>query len=334
MVDRARRKRQRVWTKHGRIWCEAARVSENILIRFWNQEFIRAEHFQNICHALDVDWEQVVEPGLSLYCDPNFVGRMDSMRQITKLISLESRVILIQGEAGIGKTVLALKYLQTQKLDRELRLFMGSDVNNVPSVTLGLEDWLRYDLGEAVSQDFGINLNRLWRRLREDGENIGILIDSLDPALKNGKFIESHRRYVDLLRILGQVDVKSTTFLTSRMALEEADLVPHLYTLEGMQLDAWHHWFANYNIEIDKLVLQELHEICQGKPAIMNLITQTIPPNFSGDILDYWQENYRTIILNPILYQVIQNLFSRFEQLLPELETGHSQTGHSQTEYF
>jgi len=46
-----------------------------------------------------------------------------------------------------------------------------------------------------------VSIDRLKRKLQSD--RMGILIDNLEPALDSaGKFIELHRRYVELLRVL------------------------------------------------------------------------------------------------------------------------------------
>jgi hypothetical protein len=53
-----------------------------------------------------------------------------------------------------------------------------------------------------------VSLDRLKRKLQN--ERIGILIDNLEPTLDAaGKFIEAHRRHVELLRVLSDPTVQS-----------------------------------------------------------------------------------------------------------------------------
>lgn len=56
-----------------------------------------------------------------------------------------------------------------------------------------------------------MSIDRLKRKLQ--AERIGILIDNLEPALDAaGKFIEPHRRYVELLRVLADPAVQSIRY--------------------------------------------------------------------------------------------------------------------------
>ena len=83
-------------------------------------------------------------------------------------------------------------------------------------------------LGEEPGREFLVSIDRLKRKLQ--GEAIGILIDNLEPALdSSGKFIEPHRRYVELLRVLSDPSVQSVTLVTSRERLYEPSVaVQHL----------------------------------------------------------------------------------------------------------
>ncbi len=138
-----------------------------------------------------------------LELDPNFVGREPDLAELEDLVNRGARMILIQGDGGQGKTTLARKYLDMQELDVYLDLYMATETQNVTPVESVVEEWLRGDFNEEPGREFGINLERLRRKLRDENQRIGILIDNLESALdRYGKFIETHRRYIDLLRML------------------------------------------------------------------------------------------------------------------------------------
>jgi transcriptional regulator with XRE-family HTH domain len=60
IIDKARKKRG--WTKSALEWRNRSMVGATTLKRFWRAiEDIQVENFQNICHALDIDWTAIVD---------------------------------------------------------------------------------------------------------------------------------------------------------------------------------------------------------------------------------------------------------------------------------
>jgi hypothetical protein len=59
VVDRARK--QRVWKRYEEQWWRDALSSEGTLKRFWRQQLIGRDHFENICKVVGVNWEEVKE---------------------------------------------------------------------------------------------------------------------------------------------------------------------------------------------------------------------------------------------------------------------------------
>ena len=78
-----------------------------------------------------------------------------------------------------------------------------------------------------------MSIDRLKRKLQ--GEAISILIDNLEPALdSSGKFIEPHRRHVELLRVLSDPSVQSIALITSRERLYEPSVSVQHYLLNSL----------------------------------------------------------------------------------------------------
>lgn len=132
----------------------------------------------------------------------------------------------------MGKTTLARKYLQ-QEFDTFLEFPIAKETKDIASVESLIEEKLR-QLGEEPGREFLVSIDRLKRKLQS--ERIGILIDNLEPALDSaGKLIETHRRYVELLRVLADPTVRSLTLITTRERLREPS-ISNLYLQEALHI--------------------------------------------------------------------------------------------------
>lgn len=60
IVDRART--MKGWTKAAPVWVQKASVSTSTLKRFWQGKAISHDNFVNICQAVEIHWEDIIEP--------------------------------------------------------------------------------------------------------------------------------------------------------------------------------------------------------------------------------------------------------------------------------
>ncbi|MGL5836533.1 MAG: NB-ARC domain-containing protein, partial [Waterburya sp.] len=150
---------------------------------------------------------------LAIADNPDFVGRQQAINHLQTLVAQGNKIIVLQGEGGIGKTTLAQQFLAIQGFSLNLEVLMAKETTNIVAVASVVEEWLQRDLHEDSGKEFGVTLARFKRCLEQ--RPVGILIDNLEPALdKNGRFIADHRDYLELLRILGDARVQSTTIIT------------------------------------------------------------------------------------------------------------------------
>ncbi len=141
---------------------------------------------------------------------------------------------MIQARGGVGKTTLARKYLQ-QEFGSYLEFPIAKETKDIALIEGLIEEKRR--LGEEPGHEFLVSLDRLKRKLQ--GDLIGILIDNLEPALDStGKFIEAHRRYLELLRMLADPTVRSITLITTRERLREPAITVHHYGLKSLDVQA------------------------------------------------------------------------------------------------
>ncbi|NEU72082.1 ATP-binding protein [Hassallia byssoidea VB512170] len=254
--------------------------------------------------------------GVRSSIDSNFLGRDREIAELHNIINSGAKVILIQAEGGVGKTTLARKYFKAQNFDFVLELWMATEIQNLTPVESVVEEWLRRDFNEEPGRDFGINLERLRRKLRNQSRKIGVFIDNLETALeKNGKFLESRRPYVELLRVLSDSDVHSVTLVTSRERLRESSLEVHLYSLEGLDEQVWQQFFSSRNINCNSTVLNEMCRAYGGNAKAMQILRGAIFTDFQGDIDAYWQENSTDLLIERELKDLVASQFNRLQQI-------------------
>lgn len=330
IVDEARRRKR--WQKNASIWVETAATSEATLKRFWARKTaIDRYAFIAICQAVGVNWEQVAElteiqETELLVVSPvketpsvqnlNFVGRENAIAHLDTRINQGAKVILIQAPGGVGKTTLAQEYLKSQGFDLILELLMAKEKENITLVESVIEEWLKREFQEEPGREFGVTLGRLKRQLQT--RRVGILIDNLEPALDGqGRFIEPHRRYGELLRVLADSSVKSVTLITSREPLAECVGVTN-YSLPSLDEKAWQDFFSGRDIEIDEITLKEMHKAYGGNALAMTILCDPIQRD--GGMVAYWQEHKieADLLVELAVENLVKEQFNRLEKTSPE----------------
>lgn len=248
-------------------------------------------------------------------CKSNFVGRENAIAHLNTRINQGAKVILIQAPGGVGKTTLAQEYLKSQGFDLILELLMAKEKENITLVESVIEEWLKRDFEEEPGREFGVTLGRLKRQLQT--RRVGILIDNLEPALDGqGRFIEPHRRYVELLRVLADASVQSVTLITSREPLAECVGVTN-YPLPSLDEKAWQDFFSR-NIEIDEITLKEMHKAYGGNALAMTILCDPIQRD--GGMVAYWQEHKieAGLLVELAVENLVKEQFNRLENTYPE----------------
>ncbi|MBW4508925.1 MAG: tetratricopeptide repeat protein [Scytonematopsis contorta HA4267-MV1] len=318
IVEDARR--QRGWNKTAESWCLAALTTKATLKRFWAKEAINRETFIKICQAVGVEsWEDIVERyqplNTELELKSDFVGRNQALDQLHSMVKQGAKIILIQGEGGVGKTRLARKYFKTYGFEF-LELWMPVKAEDVISAESLVEEWLKRDFDEEPVREFGINLQRLRRKLRDLKAKKGILIDNLESVLdKQGEFIKSRRPYAQLLRVLADPAVNSLTLITSRERLCETNIDIILYLLRGLEESAWREFFCNRKINCQSTVISEICNAYGGNAKAMQIISGVVLKDFEGDIDAYWNENKNDLLVERELQNLVVSQFQRLQEI-------------------
>jgi tetratricopeptide (TPR) repeat protein len=248
---------------------------------------------------------------------PHFLGRTAAIAHLNTLINQGVKVIVIQGEGGLGKTTLAQQYLQTGEFELVLELLMAKETSNITSVERVVEEWLKQDLGLEPGVEFGVTLGRLKRQLHN--RRIGILIDNLEPALnQQGRLIAPHRNYVELLRVLADSRVQSITLVTSRDRLCESSLNITHYRLPGLNELAWQQFFHDRGITVDPATLPKMHQAYGGNAKAMGILCGAIQEDFAGNMVAYWREHQGDLLGTTDLKDLVASQTNRLQVLDPQ----------------
>ncbi|MEM9447942.1 MAG: NB-ARC domain-containing protein [Cyanobacteria bacterium P01_E01_bin.6] len=244
----------------------------------------------------------------------SFLGREEAIAHVAQLFQTGHPLVVIQGEGGLGKTTLAQQFFASQPIDIVLELTIANNSTAITPVEQVVEEWLKQDLGDEPGTDIGIALSRLKRHLRS--RPIGILIDNLEPALDSkGCFIEPHRNYGELLRVLGDRRVQAMTIVTSRDRLCEPGVNPTHYRLPGLDLAAWSAFFHYRQLSICTDTLTSMHRAYGGNAKAMGLLGGVIQEDFAGDMQAYWQRHQDDLLMTPDLRNLVASQVDRLQAL-------------------
>ncbi|WP_337251550.1 CHAT domain-containing protein [Scytonema sp. HK-05] len=248
--------------------------------------------------------------------DLNFVGREEAIAHLKTCVSQGAKVIVIEAAGGVGKTILAEQYLQTQEFDLVLRLDVAKETQKIAPVEREIGRWLQEYFDEKQVLEFDSALNKLRKKLEDRSKKIGILIDNLEPALdKSGKFIQPHRGYLELLRVLAGSLVQSLTLITSRERLHESEVTVQNYSLKGLSFETWQQVFNSRQIfPTNSPNLATMHKVYGGNAKAMRILSGAIQNDYAGNLEKYWQDNQRDLLIERDLRDLVTSQFNRLEQ--------------------
>ncbi|HEY9644231.1 MAG TPA: NfeD family protein, partial [Coleofasciculaceae cyanobacterium] len=320
----------------------AAAIAPETWQRFIEGKPVYLKTFQAYCEALHLNWREVVGYGdleadldsadeaeaqelkAQSEDDLSFVGRDEAIADLNRLVADQARMILILGEGGIGKTVLAQQFFSQAGFDLVLECWMAKETPNITTAESVVLGWLQQHFNEAAGRTFGMTLEQLRRHLQEPSRSdqsprkIGILIDNLEPALdRQGQILAAHRGYAALLETLSDPSLSCVTVITSREPLHEPAIAAQPYSLAGIDEPAWRQFLGSRGLVDDSSALSEMHQAYSGNPKAMTILSSAISVDYGGDIQSFWQNHQTNLLDEPDLQALVSSHFTRLQQIYP-----------------
>jgi len=334
IIDPARIRKH--WNKLDVRWAEAADVSLKTLQRFWSRKKpIRRKSFIGICQAIGIeDWTAIadltpVEQDITSFQSETlcrdlieesvdgvhkWIGRGEDLEALHELVQGGSKVVVIHGKGGVGKTTLAEFFFSTYGLKSPLlELRVAKESKQIEPIEDILSDWLQQIFKQKPGRNLRAKLDQLKNNLQ--GKKLGILVDNLETALdKDGSFMESYRDFAELFRILTSQSVQSITLVTSREKICDPEINLESYRLEGLKYSSWKKFFDICKIEINEAILIKIHEAYGGNTKAMRIIRANVC-EFENDLNAYWQENSKELLHSGELKNLVSTQFERLHKI-------------------
>jgi DNA-binding Xre family transcriptional regulator len=275
-------------------------VSESTIGRFQRGKPIRPDNFNALCQALSLDANMVasgsnIDQPIATMVDSHFLqaellidmpkndifyGREAELKKINHwLINSTIPLLNIWGSAGIGKSALMAQWVK-QQTSFSMIIWLQVDCEN-ESPELSHRDFMEKLL--VLAKRSIPNLERT-ENLNKDFDLL--LFYHRVLIVMVGNFDESYRQWFQRIvrqEYTGRVVIISEADLGIVFTETEKIKLAGLQTTDVKQL--WQHYTKDQDsFEIKDSSFQELGRRCDGNPALLRLVIESIKNNYNGNL--------------------------------------------------
>ncbi|KOP22904.1 hypothetical protein AMR41_28905 [Hapalosiphon sp. MRB220] len=323
------------WGRQSVSWYGEAHVSLPTLRRFLGgKQPIGEDNFKEICKAVGVDWERVVDwekshknrvddnsdlAQISLKEDCNempdvqvFYGREKQLEDLKQsILQNKSRVVAIWGPIGIGKTILAAKL--TEKVKYDFECFTWRSLAPPPTLSELLSSLIKFILSEE-NTDLPSSVDDLIRYLLKifGDRRVLLVLDGYENVLRNqdlGVSQTDYEKYGELLKLLGERKHQSCVLITTQEEPKELSSLKYIPSVNLSRLLGLDFEASLKILNAKKLIFapqqaEKLINDYQGNPLALNHICEHIQKVFAGDVSHY---ETKYTILFPLEFETAIN---------------------------
>jgi hypothetical protein len=334
-IDRARK--EKGWTTYDERWLKAAtKLADTNPHQDWDKfwkfnpdkfspslstlknKFLRRQHIQReffiaLCQAVGVEWEEVVDRENPAEGQPPqltpFFGRMSAISQLqTSVIDRAScRSILLHGRAGIGKTAIAYRSIQSPDIEQDFYKIIWLSLESAMLLSEFIDLAIGHLSGDEKKQG---NLADFFQYLQQD--RYLIVIDQWETILDRDSIDGYKSGYENYQKLLQYVNKKhqSCVVVISRELIQCLSNSTKVLEITGLNYQEDRDFLIAEGLQGTELELKRFIEIYDN-PSILKLIADRVRTIYGGKVATLVTED-ATIYTN---YDTVKIINGEFQQL-------------------
>lgn len=339
-------------------WQETGYFAEGISEGTWKRFLagknpIKAEAFKAYSQVLGLNWEELIDRKIQIRADSGlvqdwgeapassvFYGRNEELATLTQwIINDRCRLVTLLGMGGIGKTALAVKWVEL--IQDQFQYFIWRSLRYAPPIADILAQLIQFfgeqnppipllargGKEEVLPEGFNAKLSLLIDCLRK--HRCLLVLDNFEAVLWDGEshpetlrhrtetYLTGYEGYGEFLKRVGESQHQSAILVISREKPRE------LTTIEGkslpirsLQLKGLPELEAREILRAKDLAGEEgwdsLIQLYRGNPLALNIISTTIQELFNNNVPDFLRQN--TLVITGFT-DILEQPFKRLSHL-------------------
>ncbi|HIK07554.1 MAG TPA: NACHT domain-containing protein [Trichormus sp. M33_DOE_039] len=284
--------------------------------RFREGKRITADYFQAFCQVLDLNWENVIESEIDADIDlsdepliTKFYGRIQELAELQQwIIQKRSRLVLVHGMGGIGKSVL-VRHLVDKIASKYHRLIWLSLKSAPPFQEILIKLVQFFSKGE---QETG-GINEIMQYLHR--QKCLIVLDGWEEIIDNHS--DDYAKYNQLLERVNKESHKSCLLVISRRKPQNIEILEGQFVY-SKKLMALNYEEVKEFLKAERLfgLPNEIERFSKryNNPWILKRIIQRIQNVFNGDLSPFMNNGEFTTFIDDVTTEFLNQQFQALSQ--------------------